>query len=45
MTAKSPVVIATMALAPGTTSVWGVGAVEIGKTASALIALDGNPPR
>ena len=43
--AKSPVIIAALALAPGTTSVWGVGAITSGKTASALIALDGNPPR
>jgi hypothetical protein len=43
--AKNPVAIAAMALAPHTTSVWGVGAVEAGKAASALIALDGNPPR
>lgn len=43
--AKNPVAIVTMALAPGTTSVWGVGAIEIGKTPKALIALDGNAPR
>jgi hypothetical protein len=43
--AKNPVAIVAIALAPNTTSVWGVGAVELGKTARALIALDGNPPR
>jgi hypothetical protein len=36
--------ILTMALVPGTTSVWGVGAIVVGKKSSALIALDGNPP-
>jgi hypothetical protein len=34
-----------MAVAPGTTSVWGVGVVGTGKTVNALIALDGNAPR
>jgi hypothetical protein len=43
--AKNPAAIVSMAVAPGTTSVWGVGVVGIGKTVSALIALDGNAPR
>ena len=42
---KNPAAIVSMAVAPGATSVWGVGVVGTGKTVSALIALDGNAPR
>ncbi|HEX9033254.1 MAG TPA: hypothetical protein VF834_15555 [Streptosporangiaceae bacterium] len=41
---KYPLAIVSMALAPGTTSVWGVGGIAIGKTTDALIALDGTAP-
>ncbi len=45
MAAKSPFAIVNMALVPGGTSVWGVGAIKTGKTASGLVALDGTAPR
>lgn len=44
MAAKYPFHILRMALAPGTTSVWGAGVIAIGKTSQPLIALDGNAP-
>lgn len=44
MASKYPYLILRMALAPGTTSVWGVGAVAVGKTTNALVALDGSAP-
>jgi hypothetical protein len=44
VTAKHPVSIFDMALAPGTTSVWGAGYLNIFGDGNALIALDGNAP-
>lgn len=44
VTARRPVSIFGMALAPGTTSVWGAGYLNIFGDANVLIALDGNAP-
>jgi hypothetical protein len=45
MAAKNPVGILSIAPVPGTTSVWGAGAILIDKTQKGLLTLDGAAPR
>ena len=38
-------IMAQLASVPGTNSVWGVGALKVGKSGAGLIAVDGPTPR